>query len=159
MSELLFECYNVPSVCYGVDSLFSFQQNEIGVHGLIISFGYHTTQVIPVLNSRVVSSKVRRINLGGYHMINYLHRLLQLKYPVHTTAITLSRIECLLHNHCSVATHYIEDLTKWANYEFYEHNVKKIQLPFNVPAASATALTGRICENNFHIYFICIFYF
>ena len=27
MSELLFECYNVPSVAYGVDSLFSLYNN------------------------------------------------------------------------------------------------------------------------------------
>ena len=27
MSELLFECYHVPSVCYGVDALFSFFHN------------------------------------------------------------------------------------------------------------------------------------
>lgn len=28
MSELLFECYSVPSVCYGVDSLFSLFYNQ-----------------------------------------------------------------------------------------------------------------------------------
>lgn len=27
MSELLFECYNVPSVAYGIDSLFSLYHN------------------------------------------------------------------------------------------------------------------------------------
>lgn len=27
MSELLFECYSVPSVAYGVDALFSYQYN------------------------------------------------------------------------------------------------------------------------------------
>ena len=27
MSELLFECYNVPSVAYGIDSLFSLYNN------------------------------------------------------------------------------------------------------------------------------------
>ena len=30
MSELLFECYHVPSVAYGVDSLFSLQYNQPG---------------------------------------------------------------------------------------------------------------------------------
>ena len=28
MSELLFECYNVPSVAYGIDSLFSLYHNS-----------------------------------------------------------------------------------------------------------------------------------
>lgn len=153
MSELLFECYNVPSVCYGIDSLFSFQQNNIGENGLILSFGYHTTHVIPILNGRVIVDKVRRINLGGFHMINYMHRLLQLKYPVHATAISLSRIEWLLHNHCSIAVDYMDELKKWSSYEYYEHNVKKIQLPYNVPIATTSTLSGNdyflIQFNNF----------
>lgn len=28
MSELLFECYHVPSVAYGIDSLFSYYNNH-----------------------------------------------------------------------------------------------------------------------------------
>ena len=28
MSELLFECYHIPRVCYGVDALFSFFHNH-----------------------------------------------------------------------------------------------------------------------------------
>lgn len=143
MSELLFECYDVPSVCYGVDSIYSFQHNQIGVNGLIISCGYHTTHIIPVLNNVQIASKARRINLGGFHMINFLHRLLQLKYPVHVNAITISRIEELLHNYCSISFDYMADLKKWAFLEFYEENVKKIQLPYNTPATSTSTLTAE----------------
>lgn len=149
MSELLFECYNVAGVCYGIDSLFSFAHNQIGENGLIISCGYHTTHVIPVLKGAVIANKSRRINLGGFHMINYFHRLLQLKYPVHVNAITLSRIEWLLHNHCSIAEDYMDELKKWASLEFYEKHIKKIQLPYNTPASSVT-LTGNIFSFNFH---------
>lgn len=141
MSELLFECYSVPSVSYGVDLLHSFQRNAIGDNGLIICCGYHTTHIVPVLNGKTQHAKSRRINLGGYHMTNYLHRLLQLKYPVHVNAITLSRAEELLHNHCSIATDYSEELKKWSSIDFYENHVKKIQLPFTqVPLPSA--ITG-----------------
>lgn len=141
MSELLFECYNIPSVCNGVDSLFSFYNNDIGVNGLIISCGYQATHIVPILNGNVISNKARRINLGGYHMINYLHRLLQLKYPTHSTPITLSRIEWLLHNHCTIAYNYIDDLKKWAKLEFYDLNIKKIQLPYTLQNIT---LTGKI---------------
>lgn len=144
MSELLFECYNVPSLCYGVDSLFSFKYNKFGENGLIVSIGYYTIHIIPILNGEVVSTKMRRINLGGFHMITFLHRLLQLKYPVHANAISLSRIEWLLHNHCSVAYDYIDELQKWSSLQFYEKNVKKIQLPFNaVIGTTAQTLTGN----------------
>lgn len=142
MSELLFECYDIPSVCYGVDALFSFNDRYSNGDGLIVSIGYHTIHIVPVLNGNVESTKVRRINLGGYHMINFLYRLLQLKYPVHAAAILLSRVEWLLHNHCSVAYDYADELRKWSKLDYYERNVRKVQLPFNqTSATSAPTLT------------------
>lgn len=141
MSELLFECYDVPAVCYGVDSLFSFRNNGFD-NGLIISCGFQTTHVIPVLNGQVCADKTRRINLGGYHMTYYLHRLLQLKYPVHVNAVTLSRVEKLLHEHCSIANDYMAELRKWAKLEFYEEHVKKVQLPFT-PITIAPILSAE----------------
>lgn len=153
MSELLFECYAVPKVAFGVDALFGFAHQQPtdaatatanNGDGLILSFGYHTTHVIPVLAGRPVHSRARRLNLGGAQMTNYLHRLLQLKYPVHTAAITLSRAEWLLHEHCSVAVDYGAALGRWRGLEHYEQHVKKVQLPFSMPAASATsALTAE----------------
>ncbi|XP_031622283.1 actin-related protein 5 [Contarinia nasturtii] len=136
MSELLFECYDVPAICYGIDSLFSFKHNNLGENGLIVSIGYYTIHIIPVLNGVAQYTKIRRINLGGFQIITFLHRLLQLKYPVHVNAISLSRIEWLLHTHCSVAYDYLEELKKWSSLEFYEKNVKKIQLPYNAPVNS-----------------------
>lgn len=143
MSELLFECYDVPSITYGIDSLFSFSHNHGSKSGLIISLGYHSVHIIPVLNGSTQFAKIRRINLGGYQMITFLHRLLQLKYPVHVNAISLSRVEWLLHTHCSVAYDYIDELRQWACLEYYEKNVKKIQLPYNAPVNSNNStLTG-----------------
>lgn len=58
MSELLFECYGVPRVAYGVDSLFSFYHNSIqsGLDrphtGLVLSSGYHCSHVLPFVNGR-----------------------------------------------------------------------------------------------------------
>jgi actin-related protein 5 len=142
MSELLFECYNIPAICYGVDSLFSFHHNAMGGNGLILSCGYTTTHVIPVLNGTAIAENTRRINLGGYHMANYLHRLLQLKYPVHVNSITLSRIEEMLHGHCSIAVDYMDELKKWASIDYYERCVKKIQLQFTL-APSVQVLSAE----------------
>lgn len=143
MSELLFECYDIPMVCYGVDSLFSFLHNMPDVaNGLVISCGNHTTHVIPILNNKVVADKVRRINLGGFHMINFLHRVMQLKYPVHVNAITQSRIEELLYGHCSIAFDYIDKLKQWAQLDYYEQHVLKVQLPFNQAPSNVPVLTA-----------------
>lgn len=163
MSELLFECYDVPAVTYGIDSLFSFGHNHSNQCGLVISLGYHTVHIIPVLYGNAEFTKIRRINLGGYHMITFLHRLLQLKYPVHVNAISLTRMEWLLHTHCSVAYDYIEELKKWASLEFYEKNVRKIQLPFNAPVSSNTSTLTRkktnfylVKDENYRIFYFAI---
>lgn len=93
MAELLFECYNIPSLAYGVDCLFSYQHNNCPADGLIVSIGHQTIHVIPVLDGKADVSNARRINLGGFQITSYMHRLLQLKYPVHVNAITPSRAE------------------------------------------------------------------
>ncbi|XP_046405545.1 actin-related protein 5 [Ischnura elegans] len=158
MSELLFECYGVPGLVYGVDSLFSFWHNNgCGIQnwaidfskktGLVISVGYRATHVIPVVQGVVKYHQARRLAVGGAHMSHFLHRLLQLKYPAHFNAITLSRVEELLHEHTYVANNYDEELSKWMEDDvcedgegsesssYYYSNVHRIQLPF-VPVSN-----------------------
>lgn len=74
-------------------------------------------------------------------MVSYLHKLLQLKYPVHVNAITMSRAEELLQEHCGIALDYQAEIRRWASGEYYEANVKRVQLPFVQPAA-VTAISG-----------------
>lgn len=96
MSELLFEGYNVPGVCYGVDSLLSYYQEDNPKETVLtISVGYHCTHIMPVVNGKVDTARCKRIDVGGYHVTYYLHKLLQLKYPAHFNAITLSRAEVI----------------------------------------------------------------
>ena len=82
MSELLFEGYGVPQVCYGVDALFSLYHscltsgkfctciiNEL-MHlsnsgsdvtdALVMCSGYQTTHILPVVNGRFVASHSKR---------------------------------------------------------------------------------------------------
>ncbi|XP_062996775.1 actin-related protein 5 [Elgaria multicarinata webbii] len=134
MSELLFECYQVPKVSYGVDSLYSFYHNKKQgwpCSGLIVSSGYQCTHILPVLDGRLDARNCKRINLGGCQAATYLQRLLQLKYPGHFAAITLSRVEEILHEHSYVAEDYKEEMQKWRSPEYYENNVHKMQLPFS----------------------------
>lgn len=63
MSELLFECYGVPSVAYGIDALFSAHYNfgiKEGTDALIISSGHQTTYILPVLNGQLDSAHCKR---------------------------------------------------------------------------------------------------
>lgn len=61
MSELLFECYNVPSVAYGIDALFSAHHNLGSVtDALIVSSGHQTTHILPVLAGQVDPTHCKR---------------------------------------------------------------------------------------------------
>ncbi|MED6257795.1 Actin- protein 5 [Ataeniobius toweri] len=137
MSELLFECYRVPFVSYGVDSLYSFyhnnnQRNLQPPHtGLILSSGYHCSHILPVVDGRLDAVNCKRLNVAGSQAASYLQRLLQLKYPGHLAAITLSRMEELLHEHSYTAVDYHQELEKWRCPEFYEREVHRMQLPFS----------------------------
>ncbi|XP_034230197.1 actin-related protein 5 [Thrips palmi] len=143
MSELLFECYGVPGVAYGVDALFSYHcSNEENLKksqsGLVISLGYQTMHIIPIIDGQVDIAHARRINVGGFHVTSYMHRLLQLKYPVHFNAITLSRSEELVHDYSFVPAEYRSVLKQWAEPDYYDRNVVRIQLPYTVVATVPT---------------------
>ncbi|CAG8532542.1 16560_t:CDS:10 [Cetraspora pellucida] len=94
MSELLFECYRVPSVCYGIDALFSFHCNELSFDegGIVISSGHTTTHVIPVFG-RSVLGQTKRISYGGLTSTDYMLKLMQLKYPTFPTKMTVNQAQ------------------------------------------------------------------
>lgn len=74
-------------------------------HTLIL----HSLSLIPRgFDSRLDAVNCKRVNVAGSQAASYLQRLLQLKYPGHLAAITLSRVEELLHEHSYTAVDYHE---------------------------------------------------
>lgn len=148
MSELLFECYQVPSIAYGIDAMYSFNYNNSkyqAQNGLIISSSYNTTHILPVMQGQIDFPQCRRINVGGNHLITFLHRALQLKYPTHFSAINKTRCERLIHKHMKVALNYQEELKKWNDLQYYNKHVHKIQLPFtHIPGALNPVIDGKM---------------
>ena len=80
MTEIIFECYNAPSLAYGIDSLFSYDYNN-GKTGLVVSSSHSSTHLIPVLNSKALLTQATRLNWGGSQSAEYLLKLIRLKYP------------------------------------------------------------------------------
>lgn len=69
MSELLFECYNVPMVTYGIDALFSAYHNytKQGVplrDALVVSSGHQATHLLPLLDSKFDARHCKRLERG-----------------------------------------------------------------------------------------------
>lgn len=135
MSELLFECYNVSGLVYGVDALFSWKHNMLPTpecsrrDGLIVSCGYQTSHVLPIVDGKFDIGNSRRLNLGGLNMMIYLRRLLQLRHPSQAGALNLSRAQELLIGHSYVATDYIDELKRWQDVSMINERGLSIQLP------------------------------
>ncbi len=149
MNELLFEGYNVPRVSYGIDALFSLYKNRPNfakdkATAMVISLGFHTVHFLPVVKGRLDADNMRRLNVGGFHLTNFLHRNLQLKYTAHANIISIGRAEEMLCRHCFTSKAYLPDLRLWEDPDFYQSNVKKMQLPFTASAPKAAPVDPEI---------------
>jgi actin-related protein 5 len=76
MSELLFESYDVPSVCYGIDALFSFHANNLSFDegGIVASSGHTTTHVIPIIGRGVLEHTKRYYRFSRIVYYNFFLR-------------------------------------------------------------------------------------
>lgn len=85
----------------------------LGKAGALVSLnsGICPVSAVSFCIYRLDAKNCKRINLGGCQAAVYLQRLLQLKYPGHFAAITLSRMEEILHEHSYIAEDYIEGKT------------------------------------------------
>lgn len=139
--ELVFEAYLSPSVCFGIDALFSYMFNrrrksnsgELSYacnEALVLSCGYQSTHVLPISDGSLVPSAVKRINIGGWHMTDQLTRRLQLLHPDHAPLFTTSRVELLKERVCYVSSDYDNELNRLkADTEFYNSVSKSVKIP------------------------------
>ncbi|KAH8689936.1 putative chromatin remodeling complex subunit [Talaromyces proteolyticus] len=129
MNEILFECYGVPSVAYGVDSLFSYRYNR-GKDGLIVSSSHTATHVVPVMNSKALFSNASRLNWGGQQASEYLLKLMRLKYPAFPGRMTEHQMEDLIHKLSYVSLDYNEEISHFLDWTGLEDRDYVVQYPF-----------------------------
>ncbi|KAK5118122.1 hypothetical protein LTR62_004169 [Meristemomyces frigidus] len=131
MSEILYELYNVPAVAYGVDSLFSYNYNG-GTTGLVISSAHTSTHLIPVVDKQPLLSHATRLDWGRAQCVEFLTRLLKVKYPglITSSKVTDTQIEDLVRNHCYVSQDYREETLRMLEWAGLEDRDQLVQLPF-----------------------------
>jgi actin-related protein 5 len=131
MSEILFELYGVPSVAYGVDSLFSYDFNE-GQTGLVVSSANMSTHLIPVVNRQPLITHATRLDWGRAHCAEFLTRLLKTKYPGLLTSgkVNETQIEDLVRTHCYISQDYDNEMLKLLDWTGLEDRDHVVQLPF-----------------------------
>lgn len=129
MSEIIFECYQAPSLAYGIDSLFSYNYNG-GKTGLVVSSSHSSTHLIPVLNHKPLLSQATRINWGGSQSAEYLFKLMKLKYPTFTGKFNISQAENMVKDHCYLSRDYDQELSTYLDWTGLEDRDVVIQYPF-----------------------------
>ena len=132
MSELLFETYSAPSVSYGIDALFSYRQNvETSTStGLVISSGNHATHIIPVIAGRGILSQAKRLQWGGTQAIEFMQKLLQLKYPAFPSKLTILQAQTLVWDHCYVSEDYATEISCMLDRTHLKKTDRTIQFPY-----------------------------
>ncbi|GAM91496.1 hypothetical protein ANO11243_095470 [Dothideomycetidae sp. 11243] len=129
MSEILFELYGAPAAAFGVDSLFSYDYNG-GKTGLVVSGGYMTTNLIPVIDGSPQFSHATRLDWGRQHCAEYLNKLLKVKYPGLPGKINETQIEDLVRKHCYISQDYQNDMERFLDWTGLEDRDLTIQMPF-----------------------------
>ncbi|KAK5149020.1 hypothetical protein LTR04_000181, partial [Oleoguttula sp. CCFEE 6159] len=129
MSEILFELYGVPSVAYGIDSLFSYNYNN-GRTGLVVSSSYTSTHLVPVIESKPVLSKASRLNWGRSQSAEHLLALMKAKYPTFPGKLNEYQMEQLVREHCYVSQNYEQEMSKYLDWTGLEDRDVVIQRPF-----------------------------
>ena len=132
MSELLFETYQAPSISYGIDALFSYRQNVTSSTstGLVVSAGNYATHVIPVIDGRGILSQAKRLQWGGTQAVEFMLKLLQLKYPAFPSKLNLLQAQSLVWDHCYVAQDYATELSQMLDRTHLKETDRTIQFPY-----------------------------
>jgi actin-related protein 5 len=148
MNEIMFECYTAPSVTYGIDSLYSYRQNQ-GTSGLVISSSHTATHIIPILAGKPVAQSCARLNWGGSQAQEFLLKLLRLKYPTFPGKMNIEQMEEYVKKYCYISQEYDAEIAHyldWSGLEEYRDII--IQYPFTehiVPEKTVEEL-ARISE-------------
>ena len=137
VNELLFECYRVPEVAYGVDAMFSYDFNGCrrnGGDGIIVSSGHNATYVLPVFDAALSCKQAKRIQLGGIHTMDFLFKSLQLKYPDFPARMMPAHAQVLVNEMAYVAEDYKEELRRFENAETLAERNRIVQYTYTPPA-------------------------
>jgi actin-related protein 5 len=117
MCQLMYECYGVPNLNFGTDSLFSFLYSARknprlnSSSSLILRSGFTKTHALVVSDGKFDPSHTMRLDLGGNNSTDFLQKVLNLSYPNLKVSYPLSNF--LKEKYCYVATDYIQELKSW----------------------------------------------
>jgi actin-related protein 5 len=139
MSELLFEGYGVPSVCYGIDALFALLHGQSqhpalrtqSSPSLVVSSGFASTVLLPFNPTDQFTTITHGIRLGygGSMAEDVLLRAMQTKYPTFPAKMTTMQARSLVQEHLYMPSDYVHELLAFEmDSDTFEEHI--IQFPF-----------------------------
>ena len=148
LSELLFECYAVPAATYAIDSLLAYHylrslQPDPSSTALIVSHGYESTTVIPIVDERPQLLQSTRLTPGCHAQHSLILNDLQLDYPEHKAHINEWRAQELCEDYATMLhdNSYDEQLRKVLLYDVDPRHVHRT--PANTARASRLLHVSR----------------
>jgi len=157
--EILFEGYDLKTgVCLGIDSLFSYLYNSYQRSGelafanpnaLVVSASHAACHVLPVVNSRLLGTHSKRINVGGSHQTNTLMRRLQMLFPNHSSSLNSSKVETIKEACCATVpdldyASFLNELRR--DEEAFERAKYVLKLGSDIDGTSSPVLTAEEIE-------------
>ena len=130
MAQILFESYDVPAISFGVDSIFSFYQND-HQNGLIIGTNHEANYVIPMVNSKPMIDISKRSDVGGHQLCDFMRSSLSLKYPYFPTRLNDWQIQQMVKDYCFVSPNFQEEIKHALDLDYLEKHDITIEAPFN----------------------------
>lgn len=130
LSQLLFETYQIPSLAFGVDSLFSFYQNN-GKSGLVLGTNHEASYIIPVSNEKPMVDISKRINIGGHQLYDFMRSSINLKYPYFPTRLNDWQVQSLVNQYCFVSKDFNSEIKQCLDLDYLEKHDITIEAPFN----------------------------
>eukprot|EP00002_Diphylleia_rotans_P022263 TRINITY_DN4360_c0_g1_i3.p1 TRINITY_DN4360_c0_g1~~TRINITY_DN4360_c0_g1_i3.p1 ORF type:complete len:329 (+),score=58.83 TRINITY_DN4360_c0_g1_i3:62-1048(+) len=84
VGEVVFEEYGFPSLIAATASFYAHNcpslKKPFPGYGIVVDSGYSFTHIIPFENGRVINSGIKRINVGGKLLTNYLKEIVSYRH-------------------------------------------------------------------------------
>ena len=125
--QLFFETYNVPQMRIEIDGVLS-MYSKGGTTGLSVSSGGGVTSVLPVFEGYAIQNAMKRLDIGGSDVTEYLTRLLTERGYYFRTSTDREIVRRIKESLAYVSCNFNQDMATYCTQWFHEME-KTYELP------------------------------
>ncbi|MGQ4833456.1 MAG: actin, cytoplasmic 2 [Candidatus Asgardarchaeia archaeon] len=133
MAEIMFETFGVPAIYVSMQAVLSLYASG-RTTGLVIDSGDGVTHIVPIFEGFAITHAIRRIDLGGRDITEYLRKLLRQRGYALTTSAEREIVRDIKETLCYVALDPEKEL------ELYTKMGEKMEKSYTMPDGSIIRL-------------------